>query len=396
MSKYSAEKIRKLIKKIGCPKEYYRIDLKALFDHDYTILLSIRQDAGKTTSALITGLCMFRLFGITTEYLRNDEAQIRQKEIENLYDVIKKYDYIEKIFDGRWNDIEYFPRSRKFKLCKTEIDEDGQIKKEYLEDKAVCFVHSNENWKNMKSSFSDPFGDFIILDEALDTSRATNGLWSEFMNNISTIGRPDAPGREPHVLILGNNSQKYNWLFSDFCIQDQIDNLTFGGSIEMKTKKGTTLCCYLLEQSEMQKKKLNEGNIKFFGFNTRKAAQFIGESEWSGDDYLHLNFPLDYEELVTRRIYIKHRNIYIQIEVFHNEELGMFAYVHRASEPKYEDNVILTLNPEKPYEFYGIAEYRPRILKKIKPVLCLRKENLWYYESNYIGELVNDYFLNVD
>ena len=391
MGKYNVEKIRKEIKKLGIPKEYFRIDLKSFFEHDYTILLSIRQDAGKTTQSLLLGLVLHKLYGDVIEYLRNDESQIRQRDIENLFNVIKQYHYIEKLYSGRWNHIEYFPRSKKFKLCKKEDDEIIEY-----ENEPVCVVHSNENWQNMKSSYNSPKGDFIILDEFMDTKRATNYIWSEFMNNISTIGRPDAPGREPHVLMLGNNSNQYCFWFDDFCISDQIENLKFGGRIESNTKRGTTLCCYLLEQSEIQKKRIHEGKIRFFGFDTRKASQFIGLSEWSGNDYKHLDFKLDYDELITRRIYIKHRNVYMQIELFYNEEIGRFCFVHRSGEPKYDDNIVLTLNPSGKNEFYGIAEFRNKIFKRIKPILALRKENLWFYESNYIGELINDYFQNIE
>ena len=92
------KKIKAEIKKLNIPKEYFKIDMESFFSHDYTILLSIRQDAGKTTQALLLGCVLNKLYGTTTEYLRNDESQIRQKDIENLYNVVEKFGYIEKIF----------------------------------------------------------------------------------------------------------------------------------------------------------------------------------------------------------------------------------------------------------------------------------------------------------
>ena len=91
MNKFDIKKIRSEIKKLNIPKEYFRIDLESFFSHDYTILLSIRQDAGKTTQSLILGCVLHKIYGTTVEYIRNDEAQIRQKDIENLYNVVVKY-----------------------------------------------------------------------------------------------------------------------------------------------------------------------------------------------------------------------------------------------------------------------------------------------------------------
>ena len=386
------KQVKKEIKKLNIPKEYFKIDLDSFFNHDYTILLSIRQDAGKTTQSLLLGLVLYHLYNITTEYIRNDDAQIRQKEVENLYGVIEEYKYIQKLFP-EYNSVEYKPRSKKYFLC--HRDEDGNI--DNIDANAICALHSNENWKNIKSSYNNPNGDYIVLDEFIDTNRATYGIWAEFMNNISTIGRPGAPGRDPHVLMLGNNTDQYNFWFDDFCISKEIGNLKFGGKIELKTDLGTTLTCQLLEASEIQKERLKSNNIRFFGFNTRKSAQFIGSVEWSGESYKHLDFDLNYKNLITRRIYIKHRNRYIQIELFKDEERGPFLFFHFSNPPMLDDNIILTLEPEKKNEVYGIGEYDKnlKLFKKLKIIFQLRECNRAYYSNNYVGEVVADYIKNI-
>lgn len=392
MSKFDVKKIRSEIKKLNIPKEYFRIDLESFFTHDYTILLSIRQDAGKTTQSLILGCVLRKIYGTVTEYIRNDEAQIRQKDIENLYNVVVKYGYIEKIF-GSYNDVEYAPRSKKFVLIKR--DENGDIIDR--DTKPLCVVHSNENWKNIKSSYNSPDGDYIVLDEFMDTNRATYGIWSEFMNNISTIGRPDAPGREPHVLMLGNNTDQYSFWFDDFCISDQIYNLKFGGRIESKTDLGTSLCCSLLEASEVQKERLQKRKIRFFGFNTPKAAQFIGSSEWSGTSWPHIDNKLDYDNCVFRRLYIYHRNRYIQVEVFFEESRGYYLFLHFSNAPLFDDNIILRLDPREINEVYGMGEYAPeKTWKRLRKIFRLRSENRAYYANNFVGEIVEDYVKNIN
>lgn len=385
--------IKKEIKKLNIPKEFFKINIDSFFSHDYTIMLSIRQDAGKTTSALLLGCCIYKCYQMPIEYIRNDEAQIRQASVEDLFNTVVRFGYLDRLFDGKWNDVVYLPRSKKFYLI--HRDEEGE--EDARDTRPLCVLHSNEKWKTYKSSYNSN-SDYIILDEMMDTSRATYGIWSEFMNNISTIGRPgDEKTRDPHVLMLGNNSDDalYSFWWDDFCIADQIPALKFGETIESRTKKGTTLCCYLLEQSEIQKKRISSNRLRFFGFETRKAAQFTGSVEWSGEDWKHLDFDLNYDELITRRIYIFHRNRWIQIEYFNMEEKGRFIFFHFANKPLYDDNIILTLDPQDEKQIYGIGEYS-KIFPRLKKVLKNREENRAYYESNYVGELVKDYFLNIE
>ena len=388
---YDLKRIKNEVKKLGIPKEYFKIPLDAFFTHDYTILLSIRQDSGKTTSALLLGAVLYKLYGITTEYIRNDESQIRQKDIENLYGVIIKYGYISKLFP-EYNDLEYYPRSKKFVLVKR--NDNGEIVNR--DPRPLCVCHSNENWKNMKSSYNNAFGDYIVFDEACDSNRASYGLWLEFMNNVSTIGRPDAPGRNPRVLILGNNSDMYSWLFDDFCLSDQLYNLKYGGYIESKTELGTTLYCSLLEASEIQKERIEKKKVRFFGFNTPKAAQFIGISEWSGKAWKHPYFKMNYDFCLFRRMYIYHRNRWIQIEIFEDPEKGRFLFFHFSNEPLFDDNIVLRLDPEKEFEIYGIGEYAPEyIWRRCKKIFRLRSENRAFYASNFVGEIVEDYMKNI-
>ena len=391
---YDIKKINSEIKKLSIPKEYWKINLENFFSHDYTILLSIRQDAGKTTMALLLGLTIYKLYGFNTEYIRNDNAQITQANVETLYDVILKYHYIEKLFP-EYNSVVYYFRKHKFYLCAR--DEYGNIIKEDI--KPICIVHSNENCENAKSGYNNPDGNYIVYDEVFDTKQPTFTLWTKLMNNISTIGRVEDPARadKVHVLMLGNNSNQYGWLFDDFCISDLIPQLTFGKVIDFKTEKGTTLTCSLLEQSERHKKILRDNNIHFFGFNTKKAAQFIGQTEWAGKDYQHIDFDLNWDYCSFRRMYIRHRGRYIQLNWFDDPERKSFIFAHFANAPKMEDNVVLCLDPKTIQEFYGMCEYEnnKRIYELVRKVFRFRMENRWYYENNYIGELVDDFIKNI-
>ena len=57
---YNISDIQKEIKKLKIPKEYWRIPVEDALSTDFTMLLSIREDAGKTTQALLFGLVLHK------------------------------------------------------------------------------------------------------------------------------------------------------------------------------------------------------------------------------------------------------------------------------------------------------------------------------------------------
>lgn len=395
---YDIHKIKKEIKKLNIPSKYFRINLDQFFSHDFYMMISIRENAGKTTQCAILGLELYKLYGTTTEYIRCDTAQIRQKGIENLYNTVRHLGYIEKIFGGEWNDVEYKVRSRKFYLC--HRDEDGMIDK--MDDKPCCAVHSNEESEDLKSAYNNPDGNFIFFDEFMDSKRATMNQWCELMTNISTIGRPETRLEEKtgrplaHCIMTGNNTNMYSHWFDDFCISEEIAGLKFGHYFEMKTKMGTSMVVYMLDQSDDLKEKVAKGKIHFFGFPTKKSAQFNGITEWSGRTYNHLPFPIRDLRPIYSRVFIRHRNRLVQLELYKKE--NYFVFAHFASMPTKDDNIILCLDPEKKGEVYGYGNFErnQRIFDLVKILIRLKYENRWYYATNFVGEVCEDFEKNIE
>ena len=77
--------------------------------------------------------------------------------------------------------------------------------------------------------------------------------------------------------------------------------------------------------------------------------------------------------------------------------MGKFLFLHFANEPKLDDNIIFTLDPEAKKEVYGLGKYekRQRILNYCKLIVGLYQENRVYYASNKVGSLVADYIKNI-
>lgn len=395
---YDIAKIKREIKRLNIPSKYFRINIDQFFAHDYYMMISIRENAGKTTQNMIFGAVLWKLYGITTEYIRSDTAQIRQKGSENLYNTMKALGYLEKLFDGEWNDVEYKVRSRKFFLV--HKDEDGMIDK--VAEEPICCIHSNEEAEDLKSAYNNPKGCFIFYDEFMDSKRPTMNQWTEFMTNISTIGRPetrlDEKTKKPlcHVMMCGNNTNVYSHWFDDFCISEEIAQLKFGHYFEMKTQMGTSMIVYMLDQSDDLKEKVAKGLIHFFGFNTKKSAQFNGITEWSGKTYKHLDFSIRELRPIYNRLFIRHRNRLVQLELYKGK--NYFVFAHFASAPLYDDNVILCLDPAEKGEVYGYGtfERNQRIFQLIKTFIRLKYENRWYYSTNFVGEICEDFEKNIE
>ena len=392
------DQVKKFIKKLNIPKEYFKIDLDKFFSNDFSIYMSIRENAGKTTQALILGLVLRRLYGTRTEYLRCDEQQIARASVENLYNTVVNLGYIEKIFPKMYNDVQYSSTQKSFKLV--WIDSDGVVKNK--QDDPFCVLHSNENWKKYKSSYNSSKGDYIVFDEFLDSGRPTYRQMTELMNNISTIGRVGSKQRRNnvHCLMLGNNTDEFSHWWDDFTITEQIKELNrFGSYFETVTELGTSIYCKLIDVNDNKKTEIKSKKIKFFGFNTPEMAQFNGTQVWANTEYPQIpeDDMFDSKCKIWDKLYIYHRNRYIQLDLYHKKEYGYYVFLHWANEPAEDKKcIILTMNPNSPREVYGYGRtnFSDKMFNVIKKYVMLKGENRWYYHNNQIGAIVDDYEKN--
>lgn len=389
---WNYNEIMKQVKRIGIPKEYQHLKIDKMFNHDYYIMMSIRKDAGKTTNVLLIGLILNYLYGETIEYLRNDESQIKKASSETMFDVILQHDYIKKLWNGEYNSIKYHSQVKKWNL--TLIDDEGNIVKEC--ETPCCVLHSLEKYVDIKSTYNNPKGNYIVWDEFPDTQRSTFNQIIELQNQISTIGR----GRpENRVIMLGNNVSKYLQIYEELTIEKDVPLLNYGDSFEMTTEFGTTLYCELLPLSFEKKEEIKKKSLRFTGFNTPKMNAFNGLDAWQGTAHQHLPDEnlLSSDNLITNRVYIHHRNRYMQLCCYTDDEFGEFVFVHYARKPKLDDNIILTLTPKSKYEFYGYGKFAPEYLREVLyAIIGQRIQNRWYYASNSVGDIIEDYFKEME
>lgn len=155
--------MRKEYKKLGIPKDTY-FPLKAdIRKFGYVIDLSDRS-RGKTTNKLIVALILFKMYGIVLQYIRQKKSDCEPKVIRNLYETVKEYNYIEKIFGDTFNDIEYYGK----RWYLTKRDEEGNVIEKCDEHSTMCIGLDESD--SLKSTYNAPKGDMISMMNSLHLS----------------------------------------------------------------------------------------------------------------------------------------------------------------------------------------------------------------------------------
>ena len=360
----------------------YQIDSK---DADVNMIIGRRAN-GKSYGTLTVD-CIKEFIDSNYEkqfaYVRrwDTEMSIIQNDIFN---GMVQNGWLEWYSKGAWNDVQYWRN----KWYLRRLNADREVEDKCTTPMAYGFcVNTAEKAKGPDY----PHIKTIVFDEFMDSSRATTRQMVELQNNISTFGRL----RDScHVLMLGNTVDRYCFWFEEFCIENDIVNLTFGSYIEKKTALGTSFICELMRVSDSHKEKIVKNKIRFSGFETPKMNAFNGLQEWQGSAHEHIpDNDLLKNKPIIDNLWIHHRNAYIRIKVYNDTEFGYFIFMHYSNKPKFDDSIILSLKPESNNEFYGFAEYAPiklkRTMQKIVEIIGSRKI---YFSTNSVGELFSNYY----
>ena len=126
---YDFKKIKAEYDKLGCPGEYRDPTECPLSTAKLFVDISDRS-TGKTTNWILLGMCMYKLYGTNTIYIRQRDEMVAPKHTQNLFAVILEYDYISTLFDGLWNSITY--KSRRWYLCLEDAAHKHEIGVIYL------------------------------------------------------------------------------------------------------------------------------------------------------------------------------------------------------------------------------------------------------------------------
>ena len=169
-------------------KEKYYDVTKYPVIHGYNFVTSYR-NGGKTTNILIWAMCANKLYGSKISYIRTNKTMVTRSKIMTLFDSINTTvddngkNYVQKIYNDKYNRIMYFPTEKCFKLVREDMTAD-----ELKTAKILCYVHSIDTNDELRSGFADNELDIILYDECMD-KYVNNNTLINFLHIVSTFFR---------------------------------------------------------------------------------------------------------------------------------------------------------------------------------------------------------------
>lgn len=375
---YDYSKIRKALKKkkVYVP-DAYNPTHEPLEKATWFIGLSER-GIGKTTGWILFGMEMYMQYGTVIQYIRESENQIMPKNSKDLFTVILEHDYITKITNGQYNNVIY--KSRRWYFCNT--DDDGNV----IDKSTDHFMMSLciEKAMDLKSVYNAPRGDLIIFDEFISRVYRPN-MFVSFLDLCKTIIRDRHSAK---IVLVANTIDRHSQWFHELLIHKEVVKMnTLQGDTKLiTTSKGTKIQVSIIVNVQRREKK-SISNMLYFGFDNPAIASITG-GDWAVDNYQHCESGIQNEiEYLSRDYYIEHNDELIQIDICTHPKREVFANLHFANKTQdtskiftladtFDDKYIYKYGTNKMHRF--IWEY-------------LYKNNLFYYATNDIGEIVNDY-----
>jgi hypothetical protein len=376
---YDWAKIRRELKKLAVPKEYYNPATAPLDSCQWYVLLSERA-TGKTTNLLLMGLVMYKLYGTVTIYCRNRSTMVAPKHTASLYNVIIDNHYIEKLTDGEYNSITYYRR----RWYLSHIDEDGNMDKR--DPNACCHVIAVNESADLKSSCNEPRGDLFIFDEFIMPSSLLQPAY-EFVtlcDVISTVFRLRESGK---VFLLANTIDKYNQYFHDLEIADAIEEMQVSQNKSYVTDGGTKIYIEIIGSPKQYRTKKTRWNQLFMGFKKPELASITGNATWAVRNYQHIPDDGEHVDVLYNKIYISHNAKLIRIDIVRHPILGQCLYLHWATRT-YPDSIILTLENLYDARYLYKTGDGSTICKLLERA---RRTGRIYYAANDVGRFYENY-----
>ena len=373
---YDWNLIKKEYKKLGCPKDVYNpYKFHDVVSGKYIIDISER-DTGKTTNWMLLAMTINKLYGSEIIYIRERTDMITPKNSKELFKTILAFDYVEKLTDGKYNNIRY--NSRRWYYWNDETGEEA------LEPFMMGWG-LNENY-DKKSSVQLPDSDIIIFDEFI----SPHNYMDEFVTYEDSIKSIIRERDSPLMVLLANTTDLHSHWFKEFEVYDEIQKLQPGEHMEIKTIQGTTVDIGFVGYTEKtMSEHRKRHNAKFFGFNNPKLNAIRGGG-WAMRVYQHPYKEPDTTSIIQNR-YIRHNGVLMRLELMHNSKHGYYVVVHKAYEIQ-DDSIIYCLDTQLESDQY---KYKWGIRKLDKKLWELYTRNKWTYVSNTEGSLIDDYIKSI-
>ena len=359
-----------LFKALGIPDNTFNpTDVLSKRLGDWNVILSPRA-TGKTTNLLLWGMCHNQTDGTVIQYIRQYDDMLTPSTISDLFDVIIKYGYIEKITGGRYNSVKYWRRRWYY----TKVDENGDIEETANEAFMVCLAINREH--DLRSTYNAPQGDFIIVDEFMRADKMY--IRDEFLllcNLLSTIIRDR---QTAHIFLVANLVDITCPYLSEMGIHDIVKGMRFGDFKQITVDK-TVIDIYLIPPANGKKRRAN----KYFALwqNARMTGITGAKGTWALKMYPHAPHE-DFKIIDRAQLECNDGYICRELREYRNGLYVMF-YPLNAQLP---DRVTYTYNEDKPFNY--MRRYGLGYTQTDKIIITLINMRKCFYSDNTTGERV--------
>lgn len=351
------KKVEKELYKLKIPKDIKIPKVSILDKVTYAIFMSERASA-KTTNFLLAGLFLTKYYGVVTQYVRIKREYITASKMVTLYDVVKEFGYIKKIFGDEYDDIIYDKLEHTFYLSK----EGDKIT-------PCCVCLNLEDGESYKSGYNAPHGDFIIFDEFL-IRRERIDHPDQFFDLVSTIFRKREGCK---VVMLGNTITRNSYFYDKMEINRDIRNMHLGDSRLLVTTAKTKIYVEMM-QGVMDEKKKNYIS-EYFGFKDMEAS-ITGYADFNVKKYPSIERDRDREVmheivlkineidfisvlitnidvLVVRCTNLQNKKIYTCDRLDREHTYGIPSRVKRIIEKAYTSNILFFMSDNIADDFFN-------------------------------------------
>lgn len=341
---------------------------------DWNVILSPR-GVGKTTSMLLWGMCDHQERGTVIQYIRQYDDMLTPSKLVDLFDVILQYHYVEKITDGRWNNVRYF--RRRWYYC--NINDDGEETERAENPFMVCLAINKEH--DLRSSYNAPEGDNIIVDEFMRTDKMY--IRDEFVllnNLLSTIIRKRTTAR---IYLLANLVDITCPYLVEMKIHDIVKKMNFGDFKQLVS--GETVLNIVMLKPPTDNDGGNKFNKYFAPWTNSKMTGITGANGiWAIKMFPHA--PRE-DFTIIDRAQIECNDGLICREI-RKYKTGLYVMFYPLDTPLV-GKVTYTRDDTKPFD--TLRRYGWGYTDTDKIVLDLINMKRWYFSDNTTGERIETY-----
>lgn len=366
--------------------EFYSLEKINKKKTQYKVIFGKRSN-GKTFAVLERMLKRYFDKGIEGAYIRRYADDMKGKNGQTLFNNLVEEGLVKKYSKGVWSDVYYY--GKRWYFCRYEEDDKGH-RQRITDDKPFCYGFVLSGQEHDKST-SYPKVGTIVFDEFLSRTGYLPDEFILFMNTISTIARLRT---DVEIYMLGNTVNRYCPYFAEMGLKN-VKNMD-AGTIDVY-RYGESDLRVAVEYTAPTTGATGKGNV-LFAFNNPKL-QMITHGDWELDIYPHLPYRYKTEDIVFT-YFVQFDGETLQCEIIRGgtDENGkrvdaLITYVHaKTTEIQHPDRDVIFSPEISPLKNHYTRITHPIDKRTQKIVECFKRDKV-FYQSNEIGEIMNNYLM---